>query len=251
VTSPYRNDVDALRERKGSLERELSRLREQTSQLEGLRSQEQALERELSQVAQQLGASTAKRSLPMLDQVRVASPCNANWNEMLGDERVRFCVSCEKNVYNLSAMPREDAERLLQERLGKDLCVRFYQRADGTILTEDCPVGVKKKRRKKLALAVAGAGAMAFGAMTALARQGERCVVQGAMAPTMGEAATVGSVTAPQEWRMGDWAGNEDQATAPQAPSRPVMGAPTPPKDPAPTQPTRTGRPAVMGKRSR
>jgi hypothetical protein len=80
---------------------------------------------------------------------------------------VRFCLSCEKNVYNLSAMTRDAAEELLRERLGNDLCIRFYQRADGTILTQDCPTGVKKKRRKKLALAVAGAGAMAAAAATA------------------------------------------------------------------------------------
>ena len=163
-------------------------LKEQTSHLDVLRAREQDLERELAAVAQRLGASAGKQSLPTLDQVRVASPCNASWDEMLGDERVRFCVSCEKNVYNLSAMPREDAERLLQERIGKELCVRFYQRADGTILTEDCPVGVKKKRRKKLALAVAGAGAMAFAATSMLSLR----TTQGS--PVMG------GMAAPKRW---------------------------------------------------
>ncbi len=195
MTSPYRNETDALRERKETLEREIAQLKAETSHLDGLRSREQELERELEAIAEKLGAGNGRRSLPMLDQVRVASPCTASWDEMLG-ERVRFCLSCSKNVYNLSAMPREDAERLLQERAGGELCVRFYQRADGTILTEDCPVGVKKKRRKKIALAVAGAGAMAFAATSMLSR--ETCApTQGAMAPvvevTMGEA----SVEAP------------------------------------------------------
>ena len=118
---------------------------------------------------------TAKRSLPMLASVQVASPCSAEWSDMVGDDRVRFCGSCAKNVYNLSAMLAEDAERLLVERAGKDLCVRFFQRADGTMMTSDCPVGVTRKRRKKVAMAVAGAGAMAFGAFASLresARQG-------------------------------------------------------------------------------
>ena len=254
MTSPYRNEIDALRERKDSLERELARLKEQTSHLDGLRAREQDLERELAAVAQRLGASAGKRALPMLDQVRVASPCNASWDEMLGDERVRFCVSCEKNVYNLSAMPREDAERLLQERVGKELCVRFYQRADGTLLTEDCPVGVKKKRRKKLALAVAGAGAMAFAATSMLTRG--LCATQGS--PVMGE-----MVAAPEgmhevepaphappvgTWLTGDRADDPPvpTTTAPATPSttgvRPIepppvrMGvmkvSPTPPKAP-------------------
>ena len=110
------------------------------------------------------------RRLPMLDDVRIASPCTASWNEMVGDDRVRFCSSCEKSVFNLSAMLAHEAEELLAERMNGELCVRFYQRADGTMMTQDCPVGVKKKRRKKLALAVAGAGAMAAAAATAFLR---------------------------------------------------------------------------------
>ncbi|CAN5925445.1 hypothetical protein BH11MYX4_BH11MYX4_03440 [soil metagenome] len=165
MTTPYRNEIDALRERQASLAGEISKLREQTTGLDELRAREAELARELAGVEQRIAAGgAAKRALPLLDRVRVASPCKADWNEMLGDERVRFCLGCEKNVYNLSSMAREDAEALLQARLGNDLCIRFYQRADGTILTEDCPVGVKKKQRKKLVLAVAGAGAMAAAA---------------------------------------------------------------------------------------
>ena len=73
------------------------------------------------------------------NEVRLASPCNANWKEMQGDERVRLCLRCDKNVYNVSAMDKDAAEALLRERLGTDMCVRFYQRADGTLLTQDCP----------------------------------------------------------------------------------------------------------------
>lgn len=166
MTTPYRNEIDALRERKASLEAEISRLREHTTRLDELKARETELASELAGIDGRLNARMPKRGLPLLDQVRVASPCKAEWNEMLGDERVRFCLSCEKNVYNLSSMTKDDAEALLRERLGDDLCVRFYQRADGTILTQDCPVGVKKKQRKKLALAVAGAGAMAAAAAT-------------------------------------------------------------------------------------
>lgn len=186
MTTPYRNEIDALRERKTSLEQELARLKEQTRELDGLRSREQELERELASVGARLGAG--RRSLPMLDQIAVASPCNASWDEMVGDERVRFCLSCEKNVYNLSAMAREDAERLLQERAGGEVCVRYYKRADGTLMTSDCPVGVRRKRRKKVALSIAGAGALAVAATQAYARSlcGGGGHMQGAVA-VMGE----------------------------------------------------------------
>ncbi len=78
--------------------------------------------------------------LPLLDQIHVATPCQASWNEMQGDNQVRFCSHCRLNVYNLSEIPRDEAENLVRSREGR-LCVRFYRRQDGTILTRDCPVG--------------------------------------------------------------------------------------------------------------
>ena len=83
----------------------------------------------------------------VLDELRVASPCSAEWEEMRGDERVRFCGKCEKNVYNLSSMTRGDAETLVREKEGR-LCVRFYRRADGTVLTRNCPVGLSALKRR-------------------------------------------------------------------------------------------------------
>ena len=61
---------------------------------------------------------------------------------MFGDDRVRFCSSCKLNVYNLSGMTRREAERLVYLTEGS-LCVRFYRRKDGTLLTEDCPIGMR------------------------------------------------------------------------------------------------------------
>lgn len=169
--SPYRSELDALRERRESLENELAGVRQQASELSNLKAREEQLRRELDGVEARLeNGGVPKRALPLLDQVRVASPCSANWNDMVGDEHVRFCLSCEKNVYNLSSLTRDAAEALIEKNLGGEMCVRFYQRADGTILTQDCPEGAKKKRRKKLALAVAGAGAMAAATAMAFAR---------------------------------------------------------------------------------
>ncbi len=81
-----------------------------------------------------------------LEEVRVATPCRADWNKMQGDDKSRFCQSCAKNVYNLSEMTRSEAETLVREKEGQ-LCVRFFQRADGTVLTTDCAVGTKSSRR--------------------------------------------------------------------------------------------------------
>ena len=98
-----------------------------------------------------------------LEDVRVASPCRADWNMMQGDDRVRFCQSCAKNVYNLSSLSKFDAEKLIAEKEGK-LCVRYYQREDGTILTDNCPVGLKIVRRPFKFLLAGFAALLASGA---------------------------------------------------------------------------------------
>lgn len=103
-------------------------------------------------------------ALDILDQVGVASPCHADWDAMVGDARVRFCGHCEKNVYNLSAMPRAEAIQLIEDTEG-ERCIRMMRRADGTVLSSDCPVGARAadaakdqaRRQKRLALA-AGLG---------------------------------------------------------------------------------------------
>lgn len=90
----------------------------------------------------------------ILANIRIASPCPARWADMIGDDRSRFCAQCEKNVYHLSGMTAEDIATLILEKEG-DLCARFYQRPDGTMLTADCPVGAARfpRRLKKLVLA--------------------------------------------------------------------------------------------------
>jgi hypothetical protein len=97
-----------------------------------------------------------KRRTNPLDHVRVAAPCPAEWERMIGTEQVRFCAQCNLNVYNLSGMTRKDAERLIVQHEGR-LCVRYYRRADGTILTRNCPVGLRALRRRlsRMASAVA------------------------------------------------------------------------------------------------
>lgn len=105
---------------------------------------------------------TPTTRLPVrLESLRIATPCSADWSDMKGDDYARFCGRCEKNVYDLSALSREAAEQLVAEKEGR-MCVRFYQRADGTVLTNDCPVGVHRERlRQRIWNRVAGAATSA------------------------------------------------------------------------------------------
>jgi hypothetical protein len=99
----------------------------------------------------------------MLDRISIAAPCPADWDQMPGTDQVRHCSQCNKNVYNLSAMTRRQAEALLRETEGQ-LCARLYRRADGTILTENCPVGLRVIGRR--ISRVAGAAMSAVAALT-------------------------------------------------------------------------------------
>lgn len=86
----------------------------------------------------------------ILARIHIASPCPADWNKMVGDERARFCLQCQKHVYNLSAMTPEAAARLVREKEGK-MCAQFYRRADGTMLhAEDCPVGFAARQWRRM-----------------------------------------------------------------------------------------------------
>ena len=98
---------------------------------------------------------------------RIASPCTQKWDSMKGDERVRHCGACQKNVYDFTALGRTEIETLLLKTEGK-VCARLYQRPDGTVVPNDCPVGLAKARRKAMAAMMVFA-ALALGVFQLLA----------------------------------------------------------------------------------
>jgi hypothetical protein len=136
---------------------------------------------------------------------------------MDGDDHIRFCRECNRNVYNLTAMTEREAKRVVEEREGR-LCVRFYQRQDGTVLTSDCPVGGKRSfvlagARAALAVATVAAGISALSACNPADEQpvnmGE--AVMGTP-PVQGEwDAGTGGIDYPEEFIMGDIALPPDQ----------------------------------------
>ena len=66
---------------------------------------------------------------------------------MNGDARVRFCNLCNLHVYNISEMNRAEIDQLITSTAGR-LCARLYRRSDGTIITKDCPVGLRAFQRR-------------------------------------------------------------------------------------------------------
>lgn len=70
------------------------------------------------------GITMSKKSI--INSIDVKSPCSEDWNEMQGNDEVRFCSHCSKHVNNLSEMTRKQAVRLVRESNGS-LCVRYIQ----------------------------------------------------------------------------------------------------------------------------
>lgn len=94
-----------------------------------------------------------------LEGVRVAAPCPADWERMVGDERMRYCGQCSLHVYNLSGMTKREAETLVANAEGR-LCIRYYRRADGSILTRNCPVGLRAVKQRVTRIAGAALSAV-------------------------------------------------------------------------------------------
>ena len=109
--------------------------------------------------------------IEMLKNIKIASPCHASWDDMHGDDKARFCGLCQRHVYDLSAVGKEEAETLVLEHEGR-MCVRFYKRRDGTMLTADCPRGLLAVR-KRLARGILVSAAMMLSLFAVLQRPGE------------------------------------------------------------------------------
>jgi hypothetical protein len=143
----YRNDVDALAARATALGFEVK-----------------AKAEEVARAASLLSEARERAKLPVLDNIRIVSPCSADWDAMTGDERVRHCGACKKDVFNLSALTRDAAEALIREKHG-ELCGRYYQRKDGTIILADCTIG-KSRKRKRFVIAAGVVTVFVIGGIT-------------------------------------------------------------------------------------
>lgn len=82
-----------------------------------------------------------------INRLRVAAPCPASWDNMAGDDRTRFCASCSLHVHNISEMTAPEVQTLIANSTGR-VCGRVYRRADGTVITRDCPVGLAAYRKR-------------------------------------------------------------------------------------------------------
>ena len=105
---------------------------------------------------------------PALPSIRVARPCNSSWELMKGDDRVRRCTNCDRDVYNAAGLNRAEGRALIEGRGGRT-CMRLLRRADGTLITGECGdalavVASPAASRRTLAMAAWLLGIVGIGA---------------------------------------------------------------------------------------
>ena len=87
------------------------------------------------------------QSIHSFDRINIPAPCDADWDSMIGNDRVRFCEHCKLDVTNLSALTRPEATRLVERSRGR-LCVRFVTRANGRVLIQQFPKKIHQIARR-------------------------------------------------------------------------------------------------------
>ncbi|MBX9692322.1 MAG: hypothetical protein K2Z81_08065 [Cyanobacteria bacterium] len=159
--------------------------------------------------------SENESAISLLDQLMIAAPCSVSWDSMTGDDRVRHCAGCSKNVYNVSDMTYREANDFLRIN-GATPCMTFYRRKDGTIITDNCPVGLRKlrDRYRRLKQFVASMLALVFSSPHALAQQAANQASSPAV-PGMVKVELKGEPAAPHHYRGNAVMINREQSEVP------------------------------------
>lgn len=71
-----------------------------------------------------------------LTQFTIPTPCPMDWDRMSGDERVRHCEACGKDVHDLTAMSPDEIVTLLSpvREDEEEPCARAWRSPDGTLV---------------------------------------------------------------------------------------------------------------------
>jgi hypothetical protein len=149
---PYRDVREVLLAKRRRLQQEMSAAAQAVEQLKDLR-------KDLSVVEETL----RKETVSLLETVRITTPCRERWEEMVGDDVVRHCGRCDRDVHDLSAMTKAEAEAFLAQN--GNACIRLRRRKDGRLVTADCPPPPwTRKRMQAGALALAAATGATYAA---------------------------------------------------------------------------------------
>ncbi len=92
-----------------------------------------------------------------LDTLTITTPCTQNWETMPGDERKRFCGKCKLFVHDFSEYSEKEIVELISEQdlEATRLCARIYRDGRGKMVTNNCPVYLRKYKKRLVAIKTA------------------------------------------------------------------------------------------------
>ncbi|MBK6576960.1 MAG: hypothetical protein IPG17_12295 [Sandaracinaceae bacterium] len=158
----YRDDILALDARERAVSAELAIVDAELAAHAVRRAEASHLRAELD--ALRVRRRQASVEHLALHPLHVAKPCRVPWSSMQGGEHVRHCGQCNKQVYSLSDLSAVQVVRLLAA--GDASCVRFFARADGTLITSDCSPATAPLRSPQAAARALLLGVSALAAAT-------------------------------------------------------------------------------------
>jgi len=82
-------------------------------------------------------------------ELRISSPCPMSWDDLVGNDRIRYCDKCKLNVYNLADMNPQEVEAIVRKTEGR-LCGQLYLRGDRTASLRDCPSTARRVLFKRI-----------------------------------------------------------------------------------------------------
>jgi hypothetical protein len=151
------------------------------------------------------------------------------WEQLAGNDRVRFCGHCRQHVYNVASLTMDEAVSLIERCEGR-ACMRLQRRADGTVITRDCFHVVRRARERLLATAL-GLAVAAVGFWTGM--RGLRSAIEARLVPADPPSCPPPARAEPPELEIPDWLlRGADQQQGGRGLPRPRARAPKP-KPPA------------------
>lgn len=96
-------------------------------------------------------STATKLSSADISRLIIPSPCQVGWDNMTGDERSRMCGQCDRRVYNLAAMTTNEVIEMVSGN--ERVCGRLHRRADGTVVTGECPVPAASPKKLQFSIA--------------------------------------------------------------------------------------------------
>ena len=70
-----------------------------------------------------------------LENLEIKNPCQMDWEEMMGNEKVRRCERCQQSIYNISELTRRRALKVLNQPNEK-ICISYLQDENKQIITQ-------------------------------------------------------------------------------------------------------------------